>query len=95
MIATLSIDTYKITEKVNALCEEITSRFPDGIPERIESEFPGLCDDIILTDFSTAILASGTNQIVQAVDFGSRFDAFTAALMAGDFDFHADPHSAV
>nr|WP_094433482.1 hypothetical protein [Pectobacterium carotovorum]OYN49471.1 hypothetical protein B7L51_19585 [Pectobacterium carotovorum] len=95
MQATLSINTTKITEKVKSLSDEVLSRFPDGIPDRIHGELSSLCDDIVFTDFSSAFVAGGTNKIVQAVDFGARFDAFTAALRAGNFDVHGDPHSAV
>ena len=95
MQATLSIDTTKITEKVESLSKEVLSRFPDGVPECIHGELSSLCDDIVFTDFSSAFIAGAPNQIIQAVDFGARFDAFTAALRAGNFDVHGDPHSAV
>lgn len=91
MLMTLSIDTSRIDDKITVLASELKSRFPNGIPERIDSELSRLSNDIILGDLSTAVGAGGTRKVVQAVDFGSYFDVFAAALRAGDFDIHNDP----
>lgn len=91
MIATLAIDTSRIDEKISSLTADLKSRFPDGIPERVDSELSRLSNDIILGDFSTAVGAGGARKVIQAVDFGNCFDVFAAALQAGDFDIHNDP----
>lgn len=95
MLMTLSIDTSRIDEKINVLTSELKSRFPDGIPERVDSELSRLTNDIIFTDFSSAVGADGTRKVVQRVDFGGSFDVFTSALRAGDFDVHDDPQMVV
>ena len=91
MLITLSIDTLRIDDKIHVLTSELKSRFPDGIPERVDSELSRLTNDIILTDFSSAVGADGAREVVQSVDFGGSFDVFTSALRAGDFDVHGDP----
>lgn len=91
MIATLTIDTSRIDKKISSFTADLKSRFPNGIPERIDSELSRLSNDIILGDLSTAVGAGGTRKVIQAVDFGSYFDVFAAALRAGDFDIHNDP----
>lgn len=91
MLITLSIDTSRIDDKINFLTSELKSRFPDGIPERVDSELSRLTNDIIFTDLSSTVGADGTREIVQRVDFGGCFDSFTSALRAGDFDVHGDP----
>ncbi|CAM6705312.1 TPA: hypothetical protein RRV19_003621 [Klebsiella pneumoniae] len=91
MLMTLSIDTSRIDDKITVLTSELKSRFPDGIPERVDSELSRLTNDIIFTDLSSTVGADGTREIVQRVDFGGCFDSFTSALRAGDFDVHGDP----
>lgn len=91
MLITLSIDTSRIDEKIRAITGELKSRFPDGISERVDSELSRLANDIILTDFSSTVGADGTRKVVQCADFGGCFDAFAAALRAGDFDVHGEP----
>lgn len=91
MLMTLSIDTSRIDDKITVLTSELKSRFPDGIPERVDSELSRLTIDIIFTDLSSTVGADGTREIVQRVDFGGCFDSFTSALRAGDFDVHGDP----
>lgn len=91
MLITLSIDTSRIDDKITVLTSELKSRFPDGIPERVDSELSRLTNDIIFTDLSSTVGADGTREIVQRVDFGGCFDSFTSALRVGDFDVHGDP----
>lgn len=91
MLMTLSIDTSRIDDKITVLTSELKSRFPDGIPERVDSELSRLTNDIIFTDLSSTVGADVTREIVQRVDFGGCFDSFTSALRAGDFDVHGDP----
>ncbi|HBX6316892.1 TPA: hypothetical protein MH660_10770 [Klebsiella pneumoniae] len=91
MLITLSIDTSRIDDKIHVLTGELKSRLPDGISERVDSELSRLTNDIIFTDFSSAVGADGAREVVQRVDFGGSFDAFTSALRAGDFDVHGDP----
>lgn len=48
MLMTLSIDTSRIDDKITVLASELKSRFPNGIPERIDSELSRLSNDISL-----------------------------------------------
>ncbi|PWC10644.1 hypothetical protein B4923_16110 [Brenneria roseae subsp. americana] len=82
------LDTADIDRKVEELAGLIKSRFPDGAPDFLDSHLSSVCDDIILTDGPPATGADGTDQIVQRVDFGRRFDDLATAIRTGNFNAH-------
>ncbi|AYH27181.1 hypothetical protein F9U45_10360 [Pectobacterium versatile] len=82
------IDTSIIDKKIAELAELVRSRFPDGAPDFLDSQFSGLCDDIIFSDNPSTVSADGTYQVIQRIDFGRRFDDLYAAIRTGNFNAH-------
>ncbi|WP_145536946.1 hypothetical protein [Yersinia alsatica] len=95
MVVTLSLDTTLLNVKIKQLTDLIKSRFPEGVPEGIDSQLTSLSNDIVFIDGPSTVKTTGINQIVQRVDFGFSFDALTAAIRAGNFDFHKSSSSDV
>lgn len=89
MVMTLSLDTSLLGEKVDQLTALLKARFPDGLPDSIDSHLLSLCDDIVFVERSTTVVAGSRRKFIQRVDFGESFDVLTAAIRAGDFDVHA------
>lgn len=89
MVMTLSLDVTLLDEKIAQLTEMLKARFPEGIPDGIESHLTSLCNDIVFAERSPAVDTGCIGKIVQRVDFGGSFDVLTAAIRAGDFDVQA------
>lgn len=81
-VVMLAIDITPLKEKINQLIEESNSLSSEGILEELSGCVTSLLDDIIFCELSTAVSANGVVQIVQRVDFGSRFEHTLAALRA-------------
>lgn len=82
------IDTSIIDKKIAELAQLVQLRFPDGSPDFLDSQFSGLCDDIIFSDNPSTVSADGTYQVIQRIDFGRRFDDLSAAIRTGNFNTH-------
>ncbi|MEQ9937792.1 hypothetical protein ABRQ07_09230 [Pectobacterium polonicum] len=82
------IDTSIIDKKIAELAQLVQLRFPDGAPDFLDSQFSGLCDDIIFSDNSSAVGADGIYQVIQRIDFGRRFDDLSVAIRTGNFNAH-------
>ncbi|EMQ9923686.1 hypothetical protein ACMWRF_000441 [Enterobacter hormaechei] len=78
----LTIDITPLKEKINQLIAESNSLSSEGTFEQLSGSVTSLLDDIIFCELSTAVSANGVVQIVQRVDFGSRFEHTLAALRA-------------
>ncbi|MDZ7320755.1 hypothetical protein N4G41_03810 [Kosakonia sacchari] len=78
----IKIDTTPLKEQIVQLVSEVESAFPEGLPDDIRSRLLSLSDNIFLGEFSSAITANGTLEIVHRIHFCSCVDDFTAALRA-------------
>jgi hypothetical protein len=78
----IKIDTTPLKEKIVQLVSEVESAFPEGLPDDIRSRLLSLSDNIILSEFSSAISANGTHEFVQRINFGGCVDDLTSALRA-------------
>lgn len=82
----LAIDITPLKEKIVQLVSEVESAFPEGLPDDIRSRLLSLSDNIIFGEFSSAISANGTLEIVQRIHFGGCVDDLTAALRADNLN---------
>lgn len=91
--ARLRFHTAALSGQLNELIELLKTRFPEGIPSQIISDLQGLSLDIVLSHHSSAVIADGTVEVLKGLRFGSRFEDFRAALLAGKFGVHEASNS--
>jgi hypothetical protein len=76
--------------QINELIELFNSRFPEGIPKVLVSDFENLALDVILTKSRSTLGADGTAIFVQGLRFGDSFERVKAAVFARERDFIHD-----
>jgi hypothetical protein len=86
--ASLRFNTAAAQTQMDELTELLQSRFPEGVPSQLLRDFQSLLSDVILSDNGSALGTDGTVEILQGLRFGSRFESFRAAILAGKFDIH-------
>lgn len=85
------LDASAASEQLDKLMELLASRFPDGIPDLLIDDLSSLSLDMVFTDSHSTLSADGTIEVFQRFRFGSSFELFRAAVLAGKWGIHASP----
>lgn len=78
----LNIDITPLKDKISQLMAACGSSSPECILAQLSGDVMTLSDDIIFCELSTTVTAGGVVELIQRVDFGSRFENTLAALRA-------------
>jgi hypothetical protein len=89
-VCALSFDTSEIAKQLNELAELLVSRFPDGIPNEILSNFASLSFDVVFADNRSTLNANGTIKISNRLRLGSGFEHLRATVLAGEWNAHEE-----
>jgi hypothetical protein len=78
----LGFNVDEVKAQLDELAELVWSRFPEEVPDDLFNDILRLASDIVLTSFTTATGADGTEYACQSIKLGSSFDDFLAAFRA-------------
>jgi len=81
-LCSLNIETSAIAEQSKEMAELLQTCFPEGIPSDLLSYLKRLFLNIVISDGTSTLGTSGTNEITVRLNFGSDFESFIAALRA-------------
>jgi hypothetical protein len=86
MVVSVRIDTTELQSQVETLQDLLKSleSIPENLISPLLSNLPAVLDDIVLTDSPSA---TGTRfEILHRARLGAKYERFTAAIRAGEFD---------
>ncbi|MBK5145589.1 hypothetical protein I2494_18085 [Budviciaceae bacterium BWR-B9] len=84
---TIEIDISAIQEKIDILTNELlefgVTAFDgssESFTDAILNDISAMCNNIILSDLSPAVVTNGTMQIIQRTDFGIEFERLITTI---------------
>lgn len=86
MVVSVTIDTTELqsqVENLQALLKSLES-IPENLISPLLSNLPAVLDDIVLTDSPSA--TGARFEILHRARLGAKYERFTAAIRAGEFD---------
>lgn len=86
IVVSVNIDTTELQNQVSELQTLLSSleRVPQNLVGTLLGNLSAVLDDIVLTDSPSALSAGF--EIFHSVRLGAKYERFTAAIRAGEFD---------